>query len=165
MGSNPGEGKLFSSPHPSRPALSPPSHLNYWYRGFIPAAKRPRLEMIWTLSTLPLCVPLWHVNGWPGRLKMMCNKSHRYCPVNVMYGLKKTEVSLYRTDILIRQSQPLLRSTPMKMELPVASETSAIKTQTPGDWPKDTIRNPNPFWPFKDEAQSALVKDPVRTAQ
>ena len=34
----------------------------------------------------------------------------------------------------------LLRSTPMKMERIVSSETSALKAQTPGDYPKDTIR-------------------------
>ena len=35
----------------------------------------------------------------------------------------------------------LVRSTPMKMELPVSSETSELKVQTPGDYPKDTIRH------------------------
>ena len=29
----------------------------------------------------------------------------------------------------------------MKMELPVSSETSALKAQTPGDYPKDTIQH------------------------
>ena len=35
----------------------------------------------------------------------------------------------------------LLRSTPMKMERIERSETSALKAQTPGDYPKDTIRH------------------------
>ena len=35
----------------------------------------------------------------------------------------------------------LLRLTPMKMELLVSSETSALKAHTPGDYPKDTIRH------------------------
>ena len=35
----------------------------------------------------------------------------------------------------------LLRCTPMKMERLVSSETSALKGQTPGDYPKDTIRH------------------------
>ena len=38
-------------------------------------------------------------------------------------------------------STPILRSTPRNMELPVTSETSALKTQTPGHYPKDTIRS------------------------
>ena len=33
----------------------------------------------------------------------------------------------------------LIRSTPMKMERLVSSETSALKTETPGDYPKNTI--------------------------
>ena len=35
----------------------------------------------------------------------------------------------------------LLRSTPMKMEQIVSSETSALKAQTPGDYPENTIRH------------------------
>ena len=35
----------------------------------------------------------------------------------------------------------LLRSKPKKMELPVSSETSALKAQIPGDDPKDTRRH------------------------
>ena len=35
----------------------------------------------------------------------------------------------------------ILRSKPMKMERIVSSETSALKAQTPGDYPKDTIRH------------------------
>ena len=35
----------------------------------------------------------------------------------------------------------LLRCTPMKMELLVSSETSALKAQMPGDYPKDKIRH------------------------
>ena len=34
----------------------------------------------------------------------------------------------------------LLRSTPMKMERRESSETSALKAQTPGDYPKNTVR-------------------------
>ena len=46
--------------------------------------------------------------------------------------------------------------TPMKMELPVSSETSALKTQTPGDYPKDTKRHSTQGESLKSRYKSTL---------
>ena len=48
----------------------------------------------------------------------------------------------------------LPRSTPMKMELPVSSETSTLKAQTPGDYPKGIIRHSTHGWCLKSRLNS-----------
>ena len=53
----------------------------------------------------------------------------------------------------------LLRSTPMKMELLISSETSVLKAQTPGDYPEDTIRDVNFFRKSVEKIQNSLIPD------
>ena len=57
---------------------------------------------------------------------------------NVCLNFEPDISRIYTTQL--QSWVPLLRSTPMKMELLVSSETSALKAQTPGDYPEDTIR-------------------------
>ena len=62
----------------------------------------------------------------------------------------------------------LLRSTPMKMELPVSSETSALKAQMTGDYPIDTIRHSTHGESFKSIIclpfyLSVIQTDEIRT--
>ena len=62
----------------------------------------------------------------------------------------------------------------MKMEQTECSETSAYKIQTPGNYPEENIQQiPFILFPwswvsenyfFKDEPQTALFKNPFRTA-
>ena len=65
-------------------------------------------------------------------------RSHFQEP-NVTENVGSTFSGIYTPQLQYWVS--LLRSTPMKVELPVSSEMSALKAQTPGDYPKDTIRH------------------------
>ena len=55
----------------------------------------------------------------------------------------------------------LLRSTPMKMEQIESSETSAPKAQTPGDYPKDTIRHSTQGESFKSRYVRVAAIRPI----
>ena len=105
--------------------------------------KATRLQAVTGRSKARLALErkLSHYSATVARLRARLGWS-RYCssPDRLWAPLRgKSEREVHLTTNNVHKL--LLRSTPMKMELLGSSETSALKAQTPGDYPKDKIQH------------------------